>query len=278
MKSWVIVLAVVLSMGSVCGKGWGQAPQHELLVPRLETTPVIDGDLAEWKGLAFSDGVWDMDRLRYTPWFEADRNRLTDHGEAATPEEDLQARYYIAWDRSYLYFGAEARDNVNDTDDPAHQDSRWYFKDSVCWFIEAPRDDVPEEFGQGGNGFCFVIDPARPSYGAWWRHGNPDTTYIEEPLPAEAVDYAIRMNPWEMSPADFVLEARVAMRPTLGVADPTWRAPEAGDEYGLSVVHTDPDGGAYGGHFIVYGIGRNDGYWARMFLGGPSQAIQRRPE
>jgi hypothetical protein len=241
----------------------------------LHEAPLIDGDLAEWKELAFTDGVWDIYRLRHVPWYESDRNRLTDHGEEPSLAEDLQSRYYIAWDEKHLYFGAEVWDNVNDVDDPSHEDSRWYYKDCVCWFIEAPRDDIPEEFGQGGNGFCFVIDPAKPAYGAWWRHGNQDTTYIEEPLPSTAVDYEIRMDPWGRSPADFILEARVQMLPTLGVSDPEWKPPQKGDEYGLSVVHTDPDGGPYGGHFIVYGIGRNDGYWARMLLEGPSQPIKR---
>jgi len=271
-------MGIAVFIGLTIGPSRGQAPQHEVTVPKLEAAPTIDGDLSEWREQAFSDGVWDIHRLRHTPWYEADRNRLTDHGESASLEDDLQARYYLAWDNQYLYFGAESRDNVNDCDDPAHEDSRWYYKDCVCWFVEAPRDDIPEEFGQGGNGFCFVIDPARPSYGAWWRHGNPDTTYIEEPLPLGAVDYEIRMDPWSRSPADFVLEARVAMAPTLGVSDPDWRPPRQGDEYGLSVVHTDPDGGAYGGHFIVYGIGRNDGYWARMFLGGPSQPPGRKAD
>jgi hypothetical protein len=268
-------LIAVILLGSPV---WGQAPQYEFTAPRLETPPVIDGDLGEWRDRAFTDGVWDIERLRHTPWFEADRNRLTNHGEDESPIDDLRARYYVAWDEEYLYFGAEVLDNVNDSDDPAHEDSRWYYKDCVCWFVEAPRDDLPEEFGQGGNGFCFVIDPSRPSYGAWWRHGNAKQTYIEEPLPKDTFEYQLRMDPWGRSPGDFILEAKVAMAPTLGVSDPTWRAPRNGDEYGLSVVHTDPDGGPYGGHFLVYGIGRNDGYWARMFLGGPAAAIERRSE
>jgi hypothetical protein len=40
---------------------------------------------------------------------------------------------------------------VNDVDDRAHADRRWYYKDSICWFIEAPRDDALEWFGQGDN-------------------------------------------------------------------------------------------------------------------------------
>ena len=52
----------------------------EIRVPRLENPPVIDGNLSEWKQLAFTDGVWDIYRLQQSSWFEPDRNRLTDHG------------------------------------------------------------------------------------------------------------------------------------------------------------------------------------------------------
>ena len=129
-------------------------------------------------------------------------------------------------------FTSEQRSRITSTSaDPDHEPERWYFKDAICWFIEAPADDRSEKFGEGDHAFCFVIDPAKPSYGAWWRHGSADRTYIEEPIPAEALSYAIRMNPWNRSPGDFILEARVAMKPTLGRGDPRWHAPRPGDVY-----------------------------------------------
>jgi hypothetical protein len=143
----------------------------QILVPYLEEAPMIDGDLADWKERAFTDGVWDIHRVRYSSWFDPGINRLTDHGDEPVPEDDLQARYYIAWDERHLYLGVEARDNVNDVHDPEHADSRWYFKDAVAWFIEAPQDEKSEWFAQGDNSFGFVIDASKPSYGAWWRHG-----------------------------------------------------------------------------------------------------------
>lgn len=254
--------------------GWSQEiPIH---APLLLQAPSIDGDLSEWKERAFTDGVWDNYRLRHAPWYDAGKiNRLTDHGDEPPLEDDLQARYYLAWDAENLYLGAEVHDNANDVDDPAHEDKRWYFKDCVCWFVEGPRDLLSEFFGQGDNAFCFVIDPARPSYAAWWRHGTPDSTYVEEPLPTTSVDYRIRMNPWGDSPADFILEARVDMATTFGVSDPEWAPPEEGDAYGLEIVHTDPDGGPYGGHFIIYGTGDDDATWGKMILSGPSHPIER---
>lgn len=271
----------VLLLALFCLAGTAPAdaiPGYRIRVPLLEEPPAIDGDLSEWKDLSFSDGVWDLDRLRHTPWFQDWRNRLTDHGDEPRPEDDLQARYYIAWDAEYLYLGAEVRDNRNDVDDPAHEDKRWYFKDCICWFVEAPRDEEDERFGQGDNAFCFLADAARPAYGAWWRHGAPGRTYIEEPLPAGSFEYSLRFDPWGDGAADYILEARVKMAPTLGVSDPQWTPPKIGDAYGLEIVHTDPDGGPYGGHFIVYGTGDDDISWGRMILSPPAAPHDRQAE
>jgi hypothetical protein len=259
--------------------GQKEDPYHyPIEAPRLEKAPVIDGDLSEWKYVAFTDGVWDILRLRHAPWYDPAINRLTDHGHEPPIEDDLQSRYYTAWDDKYLYLGAEVKDNVNDVTDPQHEPKRWYYKDAICWFIEAPRENVAKKFGEGDNAFCFVIDAKKPSYGAWWRHGAAGKTYIEEPLPRQAVDYAIRMNPWGRSKGDFILEARVAMSPTLGKSSARWHAPRVGDVYGLEIVHTDPDGGDYGGHFLIYGRGDDDSTWGRMVLAGPIQPIERKPK
>lgn len=247
---------------------------YPIRVPRLERAVTVDGDLSEWKPFAFSDGLWDMARLRQTPWFDPERNRLTDHGGEPAEEDDLAARYYIAWDERYLYLGAEVKDNVNDVRDPAHEPKRWYYKDAICWFVEAPRLPQSKSFGEADNAFCFVIDASRPAYGVWWRHGAPGREYIEEPLPREFVQYALRRG----RGGDFVLEARVAMAPTLGASSPRWRAPRVGDVYGLEIVHTDPDGGDYGGHFLIYGRGDDDATWGRMELAGPRAPVARKPK
>jgi hypothetical protein len=248
-------------------------PYHYAIrVPRLERSPAIDGDLADWKRKAFTDGLWDISRLAQSPWYDPKINRLTDHGNEPEPEEDLAARYYIAWDSQYLYLGAEVTDNVNDVSDPAHEPKRWYYKDAICWFIEAPRMAEAKKFGVADNAFCFVIDLSKPDYGAWWRHGAPGKTYIEERIPKEALQYVVRMH----RKGDFTLEARVAMKPTLGVSSPEWKTPRIGDIYGLEIVHTDPDGGDYGGHSLIYGHGDDDSTWGLMELTGPVNPIERR--
>jgi Carbohydrate family 9 binding domain-like len=275
MRRWRLLFIAGLALMA----GQKQDPyNYPIRVPRLERTPAIDGDLSEWKYVAFTDGMWDILRLSQAPWYDPSINRLTDHGHEPPPEDDLQARYYTAWDEKYLYLGAEVKDNVNDVTDPQHEPKRWYYKDAICWFIEAPREDTAKKFGVGDNAFCFVIDARKPPYGAWWRHGAEGKTYIEELLPRDAVDYAIRMNPWDRSKADFILEARVAMAPTLGKSSPRWHAPRIGDVYGLEIVHTDPDGGDYGGHFLIYGRGDDDSTWGRMELTGPIQPIERKPK
>jgi hypothetical protein len=240
-------------------------------IPLLQRPVTVDGDLAEWRDYSFSDGLWDLDRLRHSPWFDPAINRLTLHpGESGI---DLQARYFIAYDDRYLYLGADVVDNVNDVTDPAHQPKRWYYKDAICWFIEAPRRAAGQRFAERDNAFCFVIDTSRPAYGAWWRHGAPGRTYVEEPLPHSAVRYAIRRG----ERGNFTLEARVELAPTLGVSSPQWRAPRPGDEYGLQIVHTDPDGADYGGHFLIYGRGDDDATWGRFLLTGPKTPLERKP-
>ena len=256
-----------------------QAPplhQQSLVLPFLASSPTIDGDLSEWAEYAFSDGVWDLTRLRHAAWYKPDRNRLADHEEAASVTEDLSARYYMAWDSLYLYLGAAVHDNVNDVSESRHAPKRWYYKDAITWFIEAPKDTLNEAFGEGDHGFAFVIDTTRPAYGAWWRHGTADTSFLEEPLPTDAVDYALRMNPWGHSPADYILEARIELSKTLGQSDPNWHAPQVGDEYAMMIVHCDPDGGEYGGHLLIYGQGDPDSSWTSVRLTGPQAPLEQR--
>ncbi|MCY3665307.1 MAG: hypothetical protein OXH81_06595 [Gemmatimonadetes bacterium] len=49
--------------------------------------------------------------------------------------------------------------------------------------------------------------------------------------------------------------------------------PQVCDEYNMEIVHTDPDGGAYGGHFMIYGNGDDDNTWGRMILVDPHEPI-----
>ena len=235
-------------------------------IPFLENAPQIDGDLSEWKEKAFHDGFWDLNRVKVSAWYEPKRNRLNIDSLEDTNAIDLTARYYMAWDQSYLYFGAEVQDNLHDVTESNHEPKRWYYKDAIAFFFEVPRDSIPERFGEGDHAFCFVSDTLRPDYGAWWRHGNVEQSHIEEPLPFDAVDYHIKMNPWDRSSADYILEARVNMNATFGSGNDDWTKPQVGDVLSMMIVHCDPDGGEYGGHLLIYGKGDDDSTWEGVQL------------
>ena len=240
-------------------------------IPKLSQAPIIDGNLDDWKSQAFTDGLWDMERVRTTPWYQSKKNRLTDHGDEPSETEDLNARYYMAWDAQFLYLGADVTDNKNDVSESKHAPKRWYYKDAIAWFIEAPRDTLTEVFQQGNHGFAFVIDTTRPDYGVWWRHGDAETQFIEEALPAEAYEFALKM-----TPKGYLLEAKIDMTQTFKPGDPAWKSPQEGDEYGLMIVHCDPDGGEYGGHMLIYGKNDTDKTWSTVVLSGEKQIPERK--
>ncbi|MCH8902472.1 MAG: hypothetical protein IIA45_00935 [Bacteroidetes bacterium] len=281
MKYFIIIYLITFSLLQVgCGN---DQPEDEIIVneepilkiPYLRTPPLIDGDLSEWKDLAFSDGVWHMDRIAESSWYDPERNHLTNHDEDVTLFDDLNARYYIAYDEEYIYLGAEVHDNVNDVESENHEAKKWYYKDAIAWFIEAPGDDVSEEFGRGDNAFCFVIDTSYPSYGAWWRHGELKRNYVETPLWDHDVTYKIRFNPWDEGAADYILEVKINMKKTFRKSDPAWQGPEEYAIYRMMIVHCDPDGGNYGGHMLIYGSGDNDITWTKIQLVEPRDPVEK---
>ena len=238
-------------------------------LPFLSIEPVIDGSIDEWKYIAFNDGVWDLQRVKKASWYHPKRNRLNVEVSEDTTQIDLSASYYMAWDETYLYLAAEVRDNVNDVEEENHEPKRWYYKDAISWFIEAPKDETAEKFSLGDHSFAFVIDTLKPDYGAWWRHGTATESYVEEPIPVQSVEYAIKMNPWNRSPADYILEARVA-RSLLVPEQGLDAGSITSNSIGMMIVHCDPDGGEYGGHLLIYGKGDDDSTWSEFKLSNSS--------
>src|SRR5207253_2390569 len=69
----VQLLLAVVGLGAAAGQKWDPAC-YPICVPRLEKPPRIDGDLSEWKYVAFTDGVWDILRVRQAPWYDPTMN------------------------------------------------------------------------------------------------------------------------------------------------------------------------------------------------------------
>ena len=233
-----------------------------LKIPYLSVKPTIDGNLDDWKEQAYTDGIWDLDRVQESHWYNPKRNKITVHEGEDTIGIDLRSEYYMAWDDDFLYFGALVSDNVNDVIESKHEPKRWYYKDAVAWFIESPRDTIPEKFMNGNHGFAFIADTTRPEYAAWWRHGTEETPYIEEPLPSDAVEYVVSMI---NGTSNYCIEAKINADKLLGT-EPDFQGLKKGQSYGLMIVHCDPDGGEYGGHLLIYGAGDNDSTWSEMVL------------
>jgi hypothetical protein len=238
------------------------APDSQvILLPELPDEVIIDGHLEEWKEEAFTEGIWNLERVKQAPWYFAKKNRLVRHAGEDSATLDLEAEYYLAWRGDWLYIGAEVKDNVNDVMDTLHEPKRWYYKDAIALFIEAPRDSVSEKFAEGDHAFCFVIDPSYPDYGAWWRHGSMTESYIEEPITSTSVEYRVHMQNTTTETANYTLEARVHMPSTIGAMELGGNGSGRYASYGLMIVHCDPDGGEYGGHLLIYGKGDDDQTW-----------------
>jgi len=88
----------------------------------------------------------------------------------------------------------------------------------------------------------------------------------------------MRMNPRGRSPGNFVLEARIELAVTLGRADRRWSPPKEGEVSSLGIVHTDLDGGDYGGHLLIHGSGDADATWTPIRLTGPINPILRKAD
>lgn len=247
-------------------------------IPKIEVPVKIDGDLSEWKTLSFTDGVWDIFRVSKCSWF-CERNRLTRQNPDDMLLDDLSARYYTGWDEKYMYFGAEVKDNFNDVNSPPGLRHKMCFMDAVAWYLEMPADDKNEKFDPEINCLWFIADADKPEHGAFWRHSiKGKESYIFEPMPENAVEYEVTMNPWNRSKADYIIEGKVEMAKIFKANGLDFKTPKTGDIYRMMIVHTDPDGGDYGGHLLIYGSGDKENTWGKFILSEKAKPIQRKEE
>ena len=155
---------------------------------------------------------------RHAPWSDPKINRLTDHGNEPALEDDLAARYYIAWDSQYLYLGAEVTDNSNDVSDPARTQALVLQRRNLLVYRSATHT-ASQKVRRGRQCVMFVIDACKPDYGhgggaaagqdVHRRTDSKKRPPIRHPHAAE-----------RETKGHFILEARIAMIPTLGVEQP----------------------------------------------------------
>lgn len=252
-------------------------------VPKLASKPKIDGDLSDWQAHAWTNGVWDFERMKKQPEFAelVTWARIQDSGEeppgTALTAADITGEYFMAWDDEGLYLGVRATDNVHDVSGGSPNPAAWWLKDSCSWYFDVPHDGDGLFVESGDHVFSFVADDTYPAGGAWWRLGElpvPTVTeviangsrgwrlsrsWLEIPLSAQ---YRVKIDP---GTANYVIEAFVPF-------DLTWlTTPAIGDTIGgPMIVHTDPDGGPeeFGGQLQLLGAGDDDGTWADMVFVG----------
>ena len=170
-----IIVIVIFAMAAQSHDG------TVIKVPRLNTAPTIDGDLSDWEGQGWSDGVWDSERIKSGSWYAGlhDWAKPRDvggepAGTAETPQ-DITGQYFMAWDDAGLYLGVRATDNVHDVSTSREDPSTWYLKDGCAFFFDLPHDGDGAEVYPGDHVFSMVADTSYPEGGSWWRHGENAT-------------------------------------------------------------------------------------------------------
>ena len=91
----LLVSFLVTFLGSTGSAQAGPAPQGPELVAR-RFTPILDGDLADWKGLQKHD-------------FR--RDQIFDGADRWKGAKDLSAQLLVSWDNNRLYLAGTVRDD-----------------------------------------------------------------------------------------------------------------------------------------------------------------------
>ena len=142
-------------------------------VPKLTSAPTIDGDLSDWEEYGWTDGVWDIERVRqqsFSPWIGIQDSGEEPAGTALTAA-DISGQYFMAWDEAGIYLGVNAIDNVHDVITKDGNEATWYLKDSCSWFFDVHHDADGWFLFPGDHVFSFVADDSYPAGAHWWRRG-----------------------------------------------------------------------------------------------------------
>lgn len=254
-------------------------------VPKLASKPRIDGDLSDWERFAWTDGVWDIDRMkRQSP---PPQVFLEDSGEeppgTALTKADLTGQYFMAWDDEGLYLGVRATDNVHDVTSRMGNSATWFLKDGCAWFFDVAHDGDGWFPSPGDHVFAFVADDSYPDGGHWWRLGENSPIVATEvraglgAFGARGWRYSLS---WLEVPGPGLYRVKMGAEKGGGYAieafvpfSAYWlTTPAIGDTIGgPMIVNTDPDGGPseFGGQLMLFGLNDNDATWADMVFVGP---------
>ena len=268
-------LGVVVALSLVAmfaGGAWAHSGA-EGDVPKLLFKPTIDGDISEWEEFAFTDGVWDIDRITGQPWFSTatglldavndQTNESNEPDGSALGPDDLTTQYWLAWDDEGMWGGVRAQDNVHDVGASNLLPSRWPWRDACSWFVDVMHEGFAEPNVIGHHIWSFVAEYPQREGTHWWRHGEADVENLEVAAPPNVAsmarvgggnfdaDYEIEMfMPWDNM---------IALSPNFN--------PSEGWVIGIVVVSTDPDGTTpdggdiqdWGGQYVLWGSGAENG-------------------
>jgi hypothetical protein len=260
---WIVALAVVVLASAVAANTASARIDFTWDTPKLPPgmTVTIDGDASEWMDYAYTDGVWDWDRISSQPWFnpegvvKAPSATGPDEGEEAGTADDFSFEGWVAWDDEGIVIAVSAIDNIWDVHSIGDSGS---FANS----------DVVSVFTDSKGGFGNVRTPgyaswwwrAHPGEGATWRRiieGLPDDK--SQGLSGEQIPESIGetiVDPVGASPnalgGDWMFEGR--MRWEYWTArDENWAPPYEGREMGFAWLIIDADGAKLDGLYYVGG-------------------------
>ena len=266
---WIVALAVVVLASVVAANTASARIDFTWDTPKLPAgmTVTIDGDASEWMDYAYTDGVWDHERISGQPWFNPEGVVLApsatgpDEGEEAGTSDDFSFEAWVAWADDGVYIAVHAVDNIWDVhsvgpDSPSFADS-----------------DVVGVFTDSKGGFGDTRTPGYASY--WWRVGSGSTTGdgpedlkraiaslcadCTEQFQAEATPEAEGrgiVDPVGASPnalgGDWMFEGRIRWEGWTA-RDANWVPPYEGREMGWAWLIIDADGAKLDGLYYVGG-------------------------
>ena len=274
MKSkWIVALAVVVLASAVAANMASARNDFHWDTPKLPagTAVTIDGDPSEWMDFAWSDGVWDWERVAASSWYGPEgvskppaATGPDEGAEAGTPD-DFSVETFAAWDDDAVYFAFVVTDNIWDVHSVGESNS-FANSDVACIVIDAKGGfgRTTEESGYRNAGIASW----------WWRAGEGSTDgtaddlkrrishtvgetaqYFGEDVP-EAQGRTI-VDPVGTSPnalgGSWVFEGKLTWQGIIDNTEETWAPPFEGREMGWIFFAIDADGAQGDSFFFLYG-------------------------